>query len=188
MNITINLNLSEILSKSELRNFVLNILPILQDNGVAPSPEVTTPTPDVEWEYAPKLGKRRNKTEQALHEKEIELGRLLTPEEKGEIDAYAEIDEEKEAKAKEDTKKKVRIDEIAEEANEAAAKELAEEAKQSIEGPDTPDDPEPPVDAVTSSDGINDLEDDGIEDTVMPGEAEATIPKTEEVSTQSLFS
>lgn len=121
------------------------------------------------WEYAPKLGRRRNKTEIALHEKELELGRILTPEEKGQIDAGVELDNEKEAKAKEDAKNKARIAEIAEEATEAAAKELAEEAE---------------VAEVASLDSS----DDEVEDTLMPGESEETIPETEEVKTDSLFS
>lgn len=120
------------------------------------------------WEYAPKLGRRRNKTEIALHEKELELGRNLTPEEKGQIDASIELDNEKEAKAKEAAKKKARIDEIAEEATEAAAKELAEEAKSM--------DVDPPSDV------------DEVTDTLMPGEVEETIPETEDIKTDSLFS
>ena len=123
------------------------------------------------WEYAPKLGRRRNKTEIALHEKELELGRTLTPEEKGQIDASVELDSEKEAKAKEDAKKKARIDEIAEEATEAAARELAEEADFD--------------DAMIASVDSNT---DEVEDTLMPGESEETIPETEEVKTDSLFS
>ena len=115
------------------------------------------------WEYAPKLGRRRNKTEIALHEKELELGRNLTPEEKGQIDAGVELDSEKEAKAKEDAKKKARIDEIAEEA------EFKDAMIASI-------DVDPPSDV------------DEVTDTLMPGESEETIPETEEIKTDSLFS
>lgn len=127
------------------------------------------------WEYAPKLGRRRNKTEIALHEKELELGRNLTPEEKGQIDAGVELDSEKEAKAKEDAKKKARIDEIAEEATEAAARELAEEAEFK--------------DAMIASIDVDPPSDvDEVTDTLMPGESEETIPETEEIKTDSLFS
>ena len=123
------------------------------------------------WEYAPVVGRRRNKTEIALHTKELELGRTLTPEEKGQIDASIELNDEKEAKAKKDAKKKARINEIAEEATEAAAKELAEEAETAL-------------DAQLEFDAG----DDGVEDTIMPGESEETIPEAEEVNTDSLFS
>jgi hypothetical protein len=127
------------------------------------------------WEYAPKLGRRRNKTEIALHEKELELGRILTPEEKGQIDATVELADESEAKAKAETKQKARIDEMTAEATEAATKELAEEAETASE--DAP------------SALFDEPEDDGIEDTIMPGEtAEETIPKADDLKLNSLFS
>jgi len=79
-------------------------------------------------EYAPRVGKRRSKAEISMHELELELERVLTPEEKGKIAGLTEVDDNAEAKAKEDTITKARIDSIAAEATKAAAEELAEEA------------------------------------------------------------
>jgi hypothetical protein len=146
----------------------------------------------VAYEYAPKLGRRRNKTEIAMHDKELELGRILTPEEKGQIDANFEIDDEKQAKAKEATKKKAHIDEIAAEGMAAAAKELAEEADAVTSSDGIDSLPESILDAAESFDTIltlTSIEEDTNADEVMPGEEEeATIPNTEEVSIpDSLF-
>jgi len=71
--------------------------------------------PEPKWEFAtaPDGRKRRTKRELALHAKEKELGRLLTPEEKGETVAHVEIDQEKEDQAKEETKTKVKYEEKA---------------------------------------------------------------------------
>ena len=143
------------------------------------------------WEFSPKIGRRRNKTEIAMHDKELELGRILTPEEKGQIDANFEIDDEKQAKAKEDTKKKAHIDEIAAEGMAAAAKELAEEADAVTSSDGIDSLPESILDAAESFDTIltlTSIEEDTNVDEVMPGEEEATIPNTEEVSIpDSLF-
>ena len=46
------------------------------------------------WEYAPKLGRRRNKAEIAMHKLELEKGRVLTPAEKGETEAIVEVGDE----------------------------------------------------------------------------------------------
>jgi hypothetical protein len=166
----------------------------ISDNVVVQLNTPTKPQPvsNVEWEYAPQLGKRRNKTEQALHNKELELGRILTPEEKGKIDAYVELDDEAKAKAKEATKKKAHIDEIAAEGMAAAAKELAAEADAVTSSDGIDSLPESILDAAESFDTILTLtstEEDTNVDEVMPGEEEEeTIPKTEEVSTPgSLF-
>lgn len=139
-----------------------------------------------EWEYAPKIGRRRNKTEIALHEKELELGRTLTPEEKGKIDANVELADESEAKAKADTKNQARINKIAAEATDAAAKELAEEATQ--ETPEVVTEPSEGVAENNPSALFAEPADDGIVDTVMPGEAKETIPPTEDLKLSSLFS
>ena len=80
------------------------------------------------WEYGPIPGKRRNAEEIALHELELQKGRKLTPEEKGEAKALIEMDETTENQAKEAAIKKVRIEKIAAEGMAAAAKELEKEA------------------------------------------------------------
>ena len=79
------------------------------------------------WEYGRKNGRRRTVEEMALHDLEKEKGRRLTPEEKGQAKALVQIDETAENKAKEDTIKKIRIDELTAEGMAAASKELAEE-------------------------------------------------------------
>jgi hypothetical protein len=95
-------------------------------DGSVTGPDVSNV--DVDWEFAPKLGKRRNKTEQALHEKELALGRRLTPEEKGEAgsDITGAGDQHGYTLSPEEANKN-RIDGMVKQANEAAAKELIEE-------------------------------------------------------------
>jgi hypothetical protein len=68
----------------------------------------------------------------ALHRKERELGRRLTPEEKGQVKAHLHIADSKEEQAKEDTIKRARIEELTTEGLKAAEKELAEEANDNI--------------------------------------------------------
>jgi hypothetical protein len=92
----------------------------------------------IAWEFAPQPGRRRTTEEMALHVLEKKHGRLLTPEEKGEAKALVEIDETAENRAKEDTIKKVHIDNITAEGMAAASKELAEEA-QNTEGVEVKD-------------------------------------------------
>ena len=114
------------------------------------------------WEYGRKNGRRRTTEEMALHDLEKEKGRRLTPEEKGEAKAVVQIDETIENEVKEAAIKKDRIEKIAAEGMAAASKELAEEEKVEIPS--------------TESDNGN------------KKEPEATIPKTEELNTNSLFS
>jgi len=131
-----------------------------------PVPKEATSNSRSKWEYGRKNGRRRTNEEMALHELEIKHGRLLTPEEKGEARALVEIDETAENKAKEDTIKKVHIDNITAEGMAAASKELAEEA-QNTKGAE--------------------VKDEKIMDSVASGEAK--IPKTEDLETlNSLFS
>ena len=120
----------------------------------------------IAWEFASQPGRRRTTEEMALHVLEKKHGRLLTPEEKGEAKALVEIDETAENRAKEDTIKKVHIDNITAEGMAAASKELAEEA-QNTEGVEVKDEK------------IIDSE----------GSGEAKIPKTDDLGTlNSLFS
>ena len=88
-----------------------------------------SPSTGTSWEYArPPEGKqRRTGQEMALHKKELELGRRLTPEEKGQVKANLQIDDSKEEKAKEDTLKKARIEELASRGLDAAKEELEAE-------------------------------------------------------------
>ncbi len=98
----------------------------------------------ITWEFAPQPGRRRTTEEMALHDLELEKGRLLTPEEKGEAKAFAEIDETAENKAKEETIKKVRIDTLTAEGMAAASKELAEEhgyTEEELQSGGYPEDP-----------------------------------------------
>ena len=120
----------------------------------------------IAWEFASQPGRRRTTEEMALHVLEKKHGRLLTPEEKGEAKALVQIDETAENRAKEDTIKKVHIDNITAEGMAAASKELAEEA-QNTEGVEVKDEK------------IIDSE----------GSGEAKIPKTDDLGTlNSLFS
>lgn len=90
--------------------------------------EKTKPDVTNSFEYGPKPGRRRTKIEMALHELELEKGRTLTPEEKGEIQGTIEHNEEEEIKAKEATKKKLRIKKITDEVMEETKQELDEES------------------------------------------------------------
>lgn len=130
------------------------------------------PTEGVVWEYGPRIGKRRSKAEIALHEKELALGRNLTPEEKGEQEAHIELNEEAQQKAKEDTKNKARIDSIVEEVSAEAAEELAQE---------TPDEP-----VSDQGESVTSILDDIIETNSETANAE--IPTTQELDNlNSLF-
>lgn len=115
----------------------------------------------IAWEYGPRSGHRRTAEERALHVLERKHGRVLTPEEKGEAKALVQIDTTAENKAKEDTIKKIRIDGITAEGMAAASKELATEEKEELLAKTYP------------------------ENIVIE---EATIPKTEKLDTNSLFS
>ena len=96
-------------------------------------PIETTTNSRSKWEYGRKNGRRRTVEEMALHDLEIEKGRRLTPEEKGEAKALVEIDETTENQVKEDTIKKIHIDSITAEGMAAASKELAEEEQEEHE-------------------------------------------------------
>ena len=126
----------------------------------------------IAWEFGPRSGHRRTAEERALHVLERKHGRVLTPEEKGEAKALVQIDETAENKAKEDTIKKIRIDGITAEGMAAASKELeAENLVHSVDGLDAPK---------KEAAGLNSL--------IIKEEPEATIPKTEKLDTNSLFS
>ena len=156
MKIEINLDIEAIVREAIRNNASTNDVTI----NTKDSPKGIT------WEFESKPGRRRTTEEMALHILEKEKGRLLTPEEKGEAKAFVEIDETAENKAKEDTIKKVHIDNITAEGMAAASKELAEEA-QNTEGVEVKDEK------------IIDSE----------GSGEAKIPKTEDLPTlNSLFS
>ena len=98
----------------------------------------------ITWEFAPQPGRRRTTEEMALHDLELEKGRLLTPEEKGEAKAKVEIDITTENQVKEAAIKKVRIDTITAEGMAAASKELAEEhgyTEEELQSGGYPEDP-----------------------------------------------
>lgn len=106
-----------------------SILTITVGDPPAAATAASTKTePPVEWEFAPRPGRRRSKEEIALHELELKHNRLLTPEEKGKAKAGVEIDETAESNAKEEAINQDRIDKMAKEGMDAASKEIAEEA------------------------------------------------------------
>ena len=135
----------------------------------------TVPAPEDGWEFAPKVGKRRSKTQQAMHKQELALGRRLTPVEKGESAAVVEIDNSKEAKAKADAINKARIDEIADKA-EAEAKAYLDQGSTEEVAPFTSDEVAADVETVVE----NDME--------PATEENPEIPKADELPTlNSLF-
>ena len=123
MKIEINLDIEAIVREAIRNNASTNNVTINTKN----SPK------GIAWEFESKPGRRRTTEEMALHILEKEKGRLLTPEEKGEAKAFVEIDETAENKAKEDTIKKIHIDNITAEGMAAASKELAEEEQEEHE-------------------------------------------------------
>ena len=146
----------------DIESIVREALKKKQSEDMLSIPEETTSNSRSKWEYGRKNGRRRTTEEMALHDLEKEKGRKLTPEEKGEAKAVVQIDETIENEVKEAAIKKDRIEKIAAEGMAAASKELAEEEKVEIQ--------------ITESDNGN------------KKEPEATIPKTEELNTNSLFS
>ena len=121
-------------------------------------------TSTVLWEYAPTPGKRRSKLVQALHTREIQKGRTLTPEEKKEVQDRFElaIQEQKDAiDAIEAAKNKARIQTMANTATKEAKQELEKEAVK-----------------MTTTDLDADLKEAG----------EPEIPKTGELDLDSMFS
>jgi hypothetical protein len=108
------------LQQSEVEN---EIATNLASSTEAVPKETNSVGQTVRWEYAPKPGKRRSPAEIALHDKELALGRVLTPEEKGETKGLIEVDENAEEKAKQETIKQARIDKIAKDAEDAVAAE-----------------------------------------------------------------
>ncbi len=173
MKIEINIDIEAIV-KEAITDILREQLVINNVPGTKPTATWTTPgeeatstpptprtTLGVDWEYAPKSGKRRGKEDQALHELEKKLGRRLTPEEKGQTRGLTQVAEDTEEKAKEDTINKVRINKLAEEGIEAATKELAEEEKNEATAPVT-----------TFVNGVEQIP------TVPPVEPEAAVPET----------
>ena len=132
------------------------------------------------WEYGRKNGRRRTPEEMALHDLEREKGRRLTPEEKGEAKALVEIDETTENIIKEKVIKKAHIDKIVAEGTAAASKELAEETKERDDN------------IIRIQEGMDkhdvDGESAGLNSLIVKEEPEATIPKTEKLDTNSIFS
>lgn len=168
----------------------------------AAAPKQNVMVPESGWEFAAKVGKRRSKEDIRMHELELELGRRLTPEEKGQSQAGVAIDDQKEAEAKEKAIEANRIQGIADEAIAAAAEELAAEAdvqnakdaaaqeasEQVTEAADTIEQDAADASAELAAPFDPD-KDDGLPETVMPGEEEATIPETEDLgNVDSLFS
>jgi len=159
MKIEINLDIEAIVRALKKKQY-------FHTEDIPPTPVEATTNSRSKWEYGRKNGRRRTVEEMALHDLEREKGRLLTPEEKGEAKALVEIDETAENRAKENTIKKVHIDNITAEGMAAASKELAEEAQ--------------------NTEGVE-IKDEKITDSVESGEAK--IPKTDDLGTlNSLFS
>ena len=158
MKIEINLDIEAIVREAIRNNASTNSVVVTTTSNKRPHKSL----PNVNWEFGPTPGRRRNTEEIAMHDLELKYGRLLTPEEKGEAKALVEIDETAENKAKEDTIKKPHIDSITAERMAAASKELAEQKEEQDWA------------------GSYKL-------TAKPEEKEATIPKAEELKTDSLF-
>ena len=175
MKIEINLDIEAIVREALRNNTSTDSVVVTTTSNKRPHKSL----PNVNWEFGPIPGRRRNTAEIAMHDLELKYGRLLTPEEKGETKAFIQADEDTELKAKEDTLTKIRIDGMVTEGLAAASKDLAEEGK----------DPGGPQDLLPEGYPINPLE-DALEDNLNRdlGEKEATIPKTEELKTNSLFS
>jgi hypothetical protein len=170
MKIEIDIDIESIIIEELKKKEISNIYVPPREVSI-PAPRDTPVDSRTKWEYSRRNGRRRTTEELALHELEKEKGRKLTPEEKGETKALVQIDTTAENKAKEDTIKKIRIDGITAEGIAAATKELAEESSHIEEELLSGAYPENPIKY------DNDTE-----------EPEATIPKTEKLDTNSIFS
>jgi|TARA_B110000495_G_C22585476_1_gene351331 hypothetical protein len=170
MKIEIDIDIESIIIEALKKKEISNIYVPPREVSI-PAPRDTPVDSRTKWEYSRRNGRRRTPEELALHELEKEKGRKLTPEEKGETKALVQIDTTAENKAKEDTIKKIRIDGITAEGIAAATKELAEESSHIEEELLSGAYPENPIKY------DNDTE-----------EPEATIPKTEKLDTNSIFS
>lgn len=146
MKIEINIDIEAIV-REEIRNYIRENIVI---NSVKTSADVATisaileedksatSTEEFVGKYAKVPNKRRSKLEIAFNEKEIELGRYLTPEEEGEIEATMEYELEKKAQARDTAKKKAHYQEIAEEVTAEVHQEPLQAAEDEIE--DSPSD------------------------------------------------
>ncbi len=131
--------LKEHLQLGESKPIQESITTVERTNKIEDTNQTTLPYPvkrtsakapeGVTWEYAAEKSKRRSPEHIKMHEKEIELGRNLTPEEKGEIEAGVELDDEAREKSKEDAKKKAHINKLTSEAEEKAKLETEAENK-----------------------------------------------------------
>ena len=153
----------------DIESIVKEALKKQQSEDTISIPVEATTNSRSKWEYGRKNGRRRTVEEMALHDLERKKGRLLTPEEKGEAKAVIHIDTTTENTIKEAAIKKDRIDKIAAEGMAAASIELAEEIKE-------------------RNDNITRVQEGMDKHDRIPGTIEATIPETEKLDTNSLFS
>jgi len=122
MKITIELDIEEIV-RQEIRQYVRDNLEIKdvesahvnevqRKKEVNPNPPIQSSQYEQGYEFLPISGRRRSKTEISMHEKERELRRRLTPEEKGTITGEMEYSDSKELVAKELAVRKAKLTEI----------------------------------------------------------------------------
>ena len=124
MKIEIDIDIESIVIEAIKKNETSDTYIPIKEIRIPASSSTTT-----QWEYArPPEGKqRRTSEEMSLHKKELELGRRLTPEEKGEVKAQLHIADSKEEKAKESAIKKAHIEDLTNQGLEAAKEELEAE-------------------------------------------------------------
>ena len=184
MKIEIDIDIESIIIEALKKKEISNIYVPPREVSI-PAPRDTPVDSRTKWEYSRRNGRRRTPEELALHELEKEKGRKLTPEEKGETKALVQIDTTAENKAKEDTIKKIRIDGITAEGMAAASIELEKEEHELMHKETN--------DIVTRvQEGMDkhdvDGESAGLNSLIVKEEPEATIPKTEKLDTNSIFS
>ena len=157
---------------------------------VEDTPEYNTSLP--EYDYAPNKDKRRNKTQIALHKKELELCRKLTPEELGTFTAQIELDAQTTENAKQAAVSKQKAEDVVAKVRENSSEPTDSLFEQDHLTPAPEELQSTPKDDWSLPGGnlfdkapiSNEIEPDSIED-VLPESSifpkEETIPKTEDI-------
>ncbi|MEA2037108.1 MAG: hypothetical protein U9O94_06340 [Nanoarchaeota archaeon] len=112
-----------------------------------------------EYDYAPLPNKRRNKTQIALHERELEFQRKLTPEEVGTYTAQLEMLEKTTEQARVDATNKLKAENTANKLLENVNKEETDHTLKSSDlFPDVPAEPEAEVEPDSLEDVLSNRE------------------------------
>jgi len=122
MKLTLEINLEEalkILNDLDIDEVAIKTTDVVTVNTHVPKTRKTTNKATDDMLYQPAKGKRRDHLDMAKGERELELGRRMTPEEEGEVEARFEDKHQKTKAAKEKIKQQIHVEEVAKEVQEA---------------------------------------------------------------------